>query len=420
MTAPRALVVVGAGAAGVTTAETLRRQGYDGRLTVLGAETRPPYDRPPLSKQVLAGRWEVDRVRLRAPEVYERLGIDLRTGTPAVRLDRAGRAVELADGTRLTADAVVVATGVRPRPLPGADGLTGVHVLRTADDALALRADLTAGRRLVVAGAGLLGTEAAIAAAGLGADVTLVGPDPVALRDVVGPHAAALAADVHRALGLRLLRGRVTGVEGRAGAVTGVRLADGELLPADTVLAATGSLPVTDWLAGSGVPVADGVVCDALGAAGPGVWAVGDVAARPGPDAGRPRRQEHRTHATESAVAVARNLLAGDGARPFTVLPYFWTDQDDLKIQVFGEIPPDDPGHVVDGDPAERRFTAVHVRGGRVRGAVAVNLPRAVQQLRPLVENAAPWPPEERREGPDSGRSSRSTAQELPLGGRER
>ncbi|MFJ3497058.1 NAD(P)/FAD-dependent oxidoreductase [Streptomyces sp. NPDC086091] len=419
MTAPRALVVVGAGAAGVTTAETLRRQGYDGRLTVVGAETRPPYDRPPLSKQVLAGRWEPDRVRLRAPEAYERIGVDLRTGSPAVRLDRAGRTVELADGTRLTADAVVVATGVRPRPLPGADGLTGVHVLRTADDALALRADLTAGRRLVVAGAGLLGTEAAIAAAGLGAEVTLVGPDAVPLLDLVGPHAAGLAATVHRALGVRLLRGRVTGVEGRAGAVTGVRLADGELLPADTVLAATGSLPVTDWLDGSGVPVADGVVCDALGAAGPGVWAVGDVAARPDPRTGRLRRQEHRTHATESAVAVARNLLAGDGARPFTVLPYFWTDQDDLKIQVFGEIRPADPAHVVDGDPAERRFTAVHVHDGRVRGAVAVNLPRAVQHLRPLVENAAPWPGQERPEGAAGGQSSVSAAQELPLGGRE-
>ncbi|WP_460062327.1 NAD(P)/FAD-dependent oxidoreductase [Streptomyces sp. YKOK-I1] len=385
------IVVVGAGAAGATTAETLRRQGYEGRLTLVGGEPHPPYDRPPLSKQILAGRWEPDRVRLRGPEVYDRLGIDLRLGTAAARLDPADRAVELADGGRLHADAVVIATGVRPRTLPGTEGVTGVHVLRTLDDALALRAALGAGRRLVVAGAGLLGTEAAVAARGLGADVTLVGGDPVPLLDLLGPQAAGLVAAVHRDLGLRFRRGRVRAVVSAGGMATGVLLADGTHLPADVVLVATGSLPHTEWLAGSGVQVGDGVLCDDLGAARPGVWAAGDVANRPDPRTGRRRRWEHRTHATDQALAVARNLLAGAGARPVATPPYFWTDQHDLRIQVFGEIAGTDRCHLVEGSPAERKFTAVYCVQDRVRGAVAVNLPRAVQQLRPLVENETVW-----------------------------
>ncbi|MER6416778.1 NAD(P)/FAD-dependent oxidoreductase [Streptomyces humidus] len=391
MSSPDAIVVVGAGAAGATTAETLRRQGYEGRLTLVGAEPHPPYDRPPLSKQILSGRWEPDRIRLRGPEVYDRLGIDVRPGTAACRLDPAGRAVELADGGRLRADAVVIATGVRPLTLPGTEGVSGVHVLRTLDDALALRDALGEGRRLVVAGAGLLGTEAAVAARGLGADVTLVGTAPVPLLDLVGPQAAGLVAAVHRDLGLRFRRGRVRGVVGRGGAATGVLLADGTHLPADVVLVAIGSLTNTEWLAGSGVPVGDGVVCDGLGAARPGVWAAGDVAGRPDPRTGRRRRWEHRTQATEQAVAVARNLLAGAGARPVAPLPYFWTDQHDLKIQVFGEIAGTDSCHLVEGSAAERRFTAVYCVEDRVRGAVAVNLPRSVPRLRSLVETGAVW-----------------------------
>ncbi|MEU6084966.1 FAD-dependent oxidoreductase [Streptomyces sp. NPDC047108] len=391
MTGLDEIVVVGAGAAGVTTAETLRRQGYDGRLTLVGAERHQPYDRPPLSKQILSGRWEPDRIRLRRPDTYERLAIDLRLGTAAARLDRMGRAVELADGTRLHADAVVVATGVRPRRLPGAEGLTGVHVLRTLDDALALREALAAGPRLVVAGAGLLGTEAAVAARGLGVDVTLVGTGPVPLLGLLGPQAAGLVSAVHRELGLRVQQGQVAGVEGAGSAVTGVRLADGTRLPADAVLVAAGSLTNTAWLRGSGVRVDDGVVCDVLGAAEPGVWAAGDVARRPDARTGRLRRSEHRTHAAEQAVTVARNILAGTRAVPFAPLPYFWTDQHDLKVQVFGDLGGAQECHIVEGSPAERKFAAVHCAGGRVRGAVAVNLPRAVQQLRPLVESGAPW-----------------------------
>ncbi|MBN0049019.1 FAD-dependent oxidoreductase [Streptomyces actuosus] len=389
------VVVVGAGAAGATTAESLRRQGYEGRLTLVGAEPHLPYDRPPLSKQILTGRWEPDRVRLRAPETYDRLGIDLRPGSAATRLDRTGRAVECADGSRLHADAVVVATGVRPRRLPCTDdpgrlgAPDGLHVLRTLDDALGLREALLGGPRLVVAGAGLLGTEVAVAARTLGADVTLVCPAPLPLLDLLGRQAADLVSATHRDLGLRVRRGRATAVAAARGTVTGVRLADGTLLPADVVLVAAGSLPNTEWLHGSGVPVEDGVVCDVLCAAEPGVWAAGDVANRCDPRTRRRHRLEHRTHATEQAVAVARNILAGTRARPFTPLRSFWTDQHDLKVQVFGDITGTDRCSIVEGSPAERKFTAVYCAGDRVLGAVAVNMPREAQRLRTAVETGA-------------------------------
>lgn len=395
MSALGEILVIGAGAAGATTAETLRRQGYEGRLTLVGGERHLPYDRPPLSKQVLSGQWEPDRIQLRRPENYDRLGIELCLGTAAVRLDRQDRAVELADGTRRRADAVVIATGVRPRRLPGGTGLTGVHVLRTVDDALALRDALAGGPRLVVAGAGLLGTEAAIAARGLGAEVTLLTAEPVPLLGVLGPQAAGLVVAVHRELGLRVRHGRAAGLEGVGGAVTGVRLTDGSLLPADVVLVAVGSRPSTEWLAGSGIGIGldDGVVCDAMGSAGPGVWAAGDLAAWPDERTGLRQRLEHRTRAGEQAVAVARNLLAGSGARPFASVPYFWTDQQDLRIQVYGEAGRADRTHVVEGSPADRAFTALYCVGGRVRGALAVNMPRGLHELRPLVENRIAWTP---------------------------
>ncbi|GLW51804.1 pyridine nucleotide-disulfide oxidoreductase [Streptomyces sp. NBRC 14336] len=386
------IVVIGAGAAGATTAESLRRQGYDGRLTLVGAEPHPPYDRPPLSKQILTGHWEPDRIRLRAPEAYERLAIDLRLGSTVTGLDRTGRTVHLADGTRLHTDAVVVATGVRPRRLPRTDhpgrseAPAGVHVLRTLDDTLALREALRAGPRLVVAGAGLLGTEAAVAARALGADVTLVSSAPVPLLDLLGPQAAGLVAATHRDLGLRVHQGRVTAVRAARDTVTGVQLADGSVLPADVVLVATGSVPNTEWLHGSGVPVGDGVVCDVLCAAEPGVWAAGDVANRPDPRTRRRRRLEHRTHATEQAMAVARNILAGAAARPFAPLRSFWTDQHDLRIQVFGDLTGTDRCHILQGAPSERQFTAVYCSGERVLGAVAVNMPREALRLRTAVE----------------------------------
>ncbi|MFE6026160.1 NAD(P)/FAD-dependent oxidoreductase [Streptomyces niveus] len=388
------IVVVGASAAGLAAAETLRREGYDGTLTLVGDEPHPPYDRPPLSKQVLSGQWDGDRTALRTPEDLAALDLDLRLGVAAAGLDPAGHLVRLADGSTVPYDRLVVATGVRPRRLPGD---REAHVLRTLDDALALRDRIGPGRRLVVVGAGFLGAEAAAVASKLGAQVTLLEPAPVPLAHAVGREVGQALAQAHRERGVELRCG-VTVTE-----VTeyGVRLADGEVVEGDEILVAIGSLPNTDWLAGSGLRVDDGVVCDeycqaAWGSPRPktgGVYAAGDIARWYNPLFGTSMRIEHRTNAAEQGMAAARNLLAAPGARkPFTPVPYFWSDQYDMKIQAYGYLRGHDEVAVVEGDLTERRFLAAYRSGDRITGALAVGMPaKAVRQWRQVIAVRAAW-----------------------------
>ncbi|MGW7294523.1 NAD(P)/FAD-dependent oxidoreductase [Streptomyces xiamenensis] len=388
------IVIVGASAAGLAAAETLRREGYDGTLTLVGDEPHPPYDRPPLSKQVLAGQWAPERLALRAPADLAALGLDLRLGTAATGVDPAARTVLLADGggtgeRDLPYDGLIIATGVRPRLLPGSGG-DAAHVLRTVEDALALRDRLRPGRHLVVVGAGFLGAEAAAVARGLGAEVTLLEPAPVPLAHAVGERIGDLLAGVHRAHGVTLRTG-VTVREVLDGG-RGVRLADGEEIPADDVLVAIGSRPNTEWLAGSGLPVDDGLVCDAYCAAAPGVHGAGDVARWHHPLFGTALRVEHRTHAAEQGMAAARNLLRPEGRRPFAPVPYFWSDQYDLKVQAYGHLRGHDELAVVAGDLAERRFLAVYRTGDHLTGALAVGMPpRAIRPWRAAIAARTPW-----------------------------
>ncbi|MFI9817718.1 NAD(P)/FAD-dependent oxidoreductase [Saccharothrix variisporea] len=364
------VVVVGASAAGVATADALRRKGFDGDVTLVGAEGRLPYDRPPLSKQVLAGTWEPDRARLR--DVDARLLL----GDPAVALDVAERVVRTAGGVELRADAVVVATGVRPRTLPGQERLKGVHVLRTLDDSLALRADLVRAARVVVVGDGVLGAETAATARGMGLDVTVVGPLRAPLELQLGLHAAEVLGGLHVSRGVRLVRAAVSGLVGED-RVRGVALASGEELPADVVVVALGAVPNTEWLADSGLVLDNGVVCDARCRAADGVYAVGDVARWRHERLGT-IRLENRTNATEQAVAVADNILGED--RVYAPVPFFWTDQFDARIHLHGV--PGDEVEVVEGDVGERRFAAVHRRGGAVVGVLGWNMPKQARQLR--------------------------------------
>ncbi|WP_217236236.1 NAD(P)/FAD-dependent oxidoreductase [Streptomyces sp. AC555_RSS877] len=388
----RRIVVVGASAAGLAAVETLRREGYDGTLTLVGDEPRAPYDRPPLSKQLLAAQWEPDRLALRTPDDLAGLGLDLRLGVAATGLEPVDRTVRLADGSDLPYDGLVVATGVRPRRLPG----EGAHVLRTLDDALTLRERLTPGRHLVVVGAGFLGAEAAAVAWGLGAHVTLLEPAAVPLAHAVGTAVGQVLSRAHVERGVDLRCG-VTVTE-----VTedGVRLADGTVIDADEVLVAVGSLPNTEWLDGSGLPVGDGLVCDEFCEAAwesprpkvGGVYAAGDVARWYNPLFGTSMRVEHRTNAAEQGMAAARNLLRPEARKPFAPVPYFWSDQYDMKVQAYGFLRGHDEVAVVDGDLAERRFVAVYRTGDRVSGALAVGMPpKAIRLWRQAIAAGAAW-----------------------------
>jgi NADPH-dependent 2,4-dienoyl-CoA reductase/sulfur reductase-like enzyme len=381
---PGAVVVVGASAAGLAVVETLRREGCDSPITLIGDEAHAPYDRPPLSKQILASQWEADRLPLRTPAELAPLDLDLRLGAAATGLDLPARVVRLAGGGEVPFDTLVVATGVRPRRLPG----QGSHVLRSLDDALRLRSRLGPGKRLVVVGAGFLGAEAAAVAVSLGCAVTMLEPAPVPLAHAIGAEVGAVLSQAHREHGVDLR----TGVTVAAVSEHGVSLADGSLIEADEVLVAIGSLPNTEWLDGSGLTVADGVVCDEFSCAAPGVYAAGDVARWHNPLFDVSMRIEHRTNAAEQGMAVARNLMRPGARKPFAPVPYFWSDQYDMKIQAYGYLRGHDEVKIVDGDLGVRKFVAVYRRAGRLAGALAVGMPpKTIRAWRQAVATGATW-----------------------------
>jgi 3-phenylpropionate/trans-cinnamate dioxygenase ferredoxin reductase subunit len=375
----REVVVVGVSAAGNTAAHTLRREGFDGEITMIGAEARMPYDRPPLSKQILAGTWEPERVALpAAADVTWRLGVS------ATQLDVPARRLALSDGSELSYDGLVVATGVVPRQLPFGHDLAGVHVLRTLDDALALRKDLVPSAAVVIVGAGFLGAEAAAVARQLGKEVTLVDPLPAPMIRQFGAQIGGVIARLHTEHGVSVRTGMgVTSLAGAGGRVVSVTLSDGTTVRADVVLVAIGSVPATGWLAGSGLSLTNGVDCDEMCRAAPGVVAAGDVASWVHPGLGRRVRFEHRMNATEQAIAAAKTLL-GRG-EPFAPVPYFWTDQYDVRIQAHGMCTEHAEVAVVHGDIADGRFAAVYRDQGTIAAALGWNMPRETMRLRATI-----------------------------------
>jgi 3-phenylpropionate/trans-cinnamate dioxygenase ferredoxin reductase component len=402
------IVVVGGSLAGLRAAEELRRQGFDGTLTVVGDEPHRPYDRPPLSKQLLAGDWEPERIELTvmADGGLDSLDVDWRLGVRAAALDVAERTITLAGAEtgRLSFDGLVIATGATPRTLPGHGDLAGVHTLRTRDDSLAVRAVLDASpRRVVVVGAGFIGAEVAATCRSRGVDVTLVEALPVPLERAVGAEVGALTADVHRDHGVDVRLG--VGVERIDGAdrVEEVRLADGTVLDADLVVVGVGVAPNTEWLGSSGLALDNGVVCDVACLAAPGIVAAGDVARWPSPRFGAPVRIEHWDNAVTMGEHAARTLLAdlsgsaggsSDGSsapEPYDPVPWFWSDQYDRKIQLAGLAAGADEMQVVDGSFEDRRFAALYRRGDRVGGVLAMNRPRQVAIYRKLIEANAGW-----------------------------
>ena len=379
------VVIVGASLAGLRAAESLRRLGYQGRLVVVGAEKHLPYDRPPLSKELLQGQWDVDRIGLRK-RPYEELALDLRLGVRAGALDLAARELRLDDGTRERFDALVIATGASARRLPGQPELEGLHLLRTLDDSLAIRAALERGPRVAVVGAGFIGSEVAASCRARGLEVTLLEPLPVPLARGLGEAMGNVCAALHRDHGVDLRCGvGVTGFEG-AGRIERLALSDGSKLAADLVVVGVGAAPETAWLAGSGLRIDNGVVCDAYCSAAPGVFAAGDVARWHNPLFAEDMRIEHWSNAVEQGSYVAERLAGSDvGAEPFAPVPFFWSDQYDVKIQFAGRMRGDDEVRIVAGSPAERKLTALYGRNGRLCGVLTFSRPRDLAKYRRLI-----------------------------------
>lgn len=382
---PERVVVVGSGLAAVRTAEELRRAGYEGELVLVGDETHLPYDRPPLSKEVLRG--DRDDTTLRPSEFFGDNRIELMLGAAARSVDTASRILTLSDGTELGYDELVVATGLRPRRIPGLPDLAGVHVLRSLEDSRALREAIVPGARALVVGAGFIGCEVAASLRAREVEVVLVEPQPTPLASVLGAEVGALVTRLHTAEGVDVRAGVGLSEIRGDGRVTSAVLGDGSEIDVDLVVLGIGSIPATEWLEGSGVEVENGVVCDGTGRTStPHVWAVGDVASWQVPAGGR-RRIEHWTNAGEQASVLAKTIM-GVEAGAAAQVPYFWSDQYDIKIQGLGAVTADDTVHVVRDDG--RKFLAYYERDGRFVGAVGGGLPALVMKSRAKIAAGAP------------------------------
>jgi len=385
------IVIIGGGLAAGRTAEQVRKSQFTGPVTIVSDEAHLPYDRPPLSKDVLQDSAKgIADVVLKPADFYADSDITLRLGSAAQSLDTAARSVALADGTVLGYDELVIATGLVPKRIPSLPDLAGIRVLRSLDDALALRHHATSARRAVIIGAGFIGCEVAASLRKLGVDVVLVEPQPAPLASVLGEQVGQLVARLHRAEGVDLRTGvGVAGVRGDAGAVTAVELSDGTVVDADLVVIGIGSRPATDWLAGSGVDLADkdnGVLCDEVGATSAAhVWALGDVAAWR--DAtGHQVRVEHWSNVAEQARVLVPAML-GVEIPALTVVPYFWSDQYDVKIQCLGEPQAGDTVHIVEDDG--RKFLGFYERDGVLAGVVGGVQPGNVMKTRAKIAAAA-------------------------------
>ncbi|WP_264936459.1 NAD(P)/FAD-dependent oxidoreductase [Streptomyces sp. A012304] len=378
----RTVAVVGASLAGLSAARSLRKQGYGGRLVVIGDELHRPYDRPPLSKEFLAGTLGEAELALETDD--EDLQAEWLLGVRATGLDHARRVVRLGDGREVQADGVVIATGAAARTFPGSEGLAGVHTLRTLDDARALRDELTRGGRLVVIGGGFIGAEVASTAYALGLDVTVVEAAPTPLAGPLGEVMGAIVSALHADHGVRLVCG--VGVKGLSGErrVDAVLLEDGRGIPADIVVVGVGARPNVEWLEDSGVALDNGVKCGADGRTSlAGVVAVGDCANWYDPRAGFHRRVEHWTGARERPDAAVATLLAGGALEPGVPRPpYFWSDQYGVKIQFAGHAAGADSVTIEAGAADDRDVLAVYRRAGDPVAVLGMNQPRLFTRWR--------------------------------------
>jgi len=380
------IAVVGASLAGLRAVEFLRRAGFEGELVLIGGEKHLPYDRPPLSKEVLRGEADEERLALRRKS-YDDLNVDLRLGERALCLDNNAREVRLHGGDSVSYDGLVIATGGEVCELPNQPALEGVHVLRTLDDAFAIRAAFQTKPRVAVIGAGFIGAEVAASARQLGLQVTMVEALETPLAQSLGPRLGEILQRAHERRGVRVLCGRRVEGFGGADRVDSLRLDDGTEVLCDLVVVGIGIKPSVSWLEGSGIEIEDGVRCDAtLATSVPGVVAAGDVASWYNPLFEERMRVEHWTNAVEQARHAVSTLLAAPGeARPFASVPMFWSDQFDIKIQGAGRPKPSDQLVFAGGMPEGEKLIALYARAGRLVGALAFNRPAKLIQLRMLI-----------------------------------
>ncbi len=394
----RQVVVVGAGVAGIRAAETLRQDGYDGALTIVGAERQAPYHRPPLSKKLLTGK--IHRAGIDLAPQFD-INARVLRGASAIKLDLSSRTVHLRDENQDLSeqfDGLVIASGAAPRQWPGGPVPDGVFMLRTVEDCLAIRDRLTSRARVVVVGGGFIGAEVAASCRSMGLHVVLIEKAANPLLAALGKELAPRWAQLHRRHGVIVRVG--VGVDAFVGngRVEAVRLNDGSQVPADVVIVGLGVAPATDWLEGSGLHVDDGVVCDATGAAEGStgdvtVVAAGDVARWWHPLYERHLRTEHWDDAGRQGEAAARTLLAGpDRAEAFDGVPYFWSDQYDVKVQMLGSPTDYDAIEIVEGDPDGWEFVAAYGRGGHTI-AVLATIPNRVHAYRDAISKRAEFPP---------------------------
>ena len=388
------VAIVGASLAGLRASETLRAEGFNGDITVITAEEQTFYDRPPLSKKLLAGEWEPDRVASRKADNIDALQLTMRTGVAATGLDTVSRTLQLSDATTVSFDGLIIATGGVVRTLPNQPNIKGVHTLRTLSDSMALREQLVPGARLVVIGAGFIGLEVAATARTRGADVTVLEGLASPLIRALGAQMGAAVASVHERNGVIVRCGvQVQRIVGDI-SVTGVELGNGEIVAADVVLVGIGVAPATQWLETSSLVLRDGVVCDdTLNVGVPAIYAAGDVARWPNAlfaDVEPDMRVEHWTNAAEQGAVAAKNLLivhAGEQPTPYAAVPFFWSDQFDSRVAFLGRARADSVVDVVAGD-LDSRFCAIYSTNDRLTAVLGVSMPKLVMPARVLLQQS--------------------------------
>lgn len=378
------IVIVGSSIGGVRTAQSLRLEGYEGEIILVGEEPGLPYDKPPLSKSLMAGKLGESSIGLLTKVQADDAGIELLLGRKATGLNIAGALLELEGHEPVHFDNLVIATGASARPSPWGHR-PGIHVLRTLDDARKLRADLLEGGELAVIGSGFIGAEVAATGRALGLDVTVIDPLPVPMSRIFNPEIGRWFGDLHRSNGVKTIFGTgVESIEGEQGSFI-LGLTDGQKIRASAVLVGIGAVPNDSWLGSSGLLVDDGVVLDEYCRAVnfPQVYAVGDVARWRHQKHGEDIRIEHWTNAVEQASCVAYNITHPDEPRAYTPIEYVWSDQYDWKIQVVGRVA-GITDHITIGHPEiHGRFAALYtLDGSKLSGAAIVNWPKALLACR--------------------------------------